>query len=120
MEMRECQRRPMDREVLVQASPTAAHACRLKDLTLDGAYVAGGSAAGLETGAVVSLGINVSDDGGIRRFVVPARVVRTAPGGAGLRLGAMDLGAYSALLNLLFPATPDSRAGQPAAAVTHE
>jgi hypothetical protein len=32
----------------------------------------------------------------------------------------MDLGAYSALLNLLFPATPDSRAGQPAAAVTHE
>jgi hypothetical protein len=113
MEMRVCQRRPMDREVLVQNSATAAHACRLKDLTLDGAYVAGSSAAELAVGTVVSLGISVSEVDGTRRFVVPARVVRTGPDGAGLRFGAMDVGAYGAVLSLLFPAANDGHAGQP-------
>lgn len=70
--------------------------------------MAGGPVAGLAVGTVVALIFHAGQSGS-RRHVLPARVVHTAPSGAGLRFGILGLDAYGAILNLLFPAANDPK-----------
>jgi hypothetical protein len=102
-ERRDKPRKQVTRSVVLSHAGLGTEAGRIKDVSLDGAFVQSGL-KDLPMFATVELTVTMSggEQPRIKEYRLPATVVRYTEDGAGLKFYHLDMESYSALLDLLY------------------
>ena len=100
-EQREIRRKPIDIEAYLSCKEKSPRPCRVRDLSLNGAFVECEDVR-LTENETVEFGLSVGSGENKWRHCVPARIVRVSKNGAALSFRKIDMDAFGSLLKLLY------------------
>jgi hypothetical protein len=102
-ERRDSQRVPVEIEAVLNYQAQVM-ICKVRDISLNGAFIEGVPEGLPYFNAPVELGLTLNAGGEIKQHRIPAKIQRLADNGAGLSFGDVGMDAYFSLVSLVYNA----------------